>query len=119
MGYLQVGAPPETIKDTMRLERSTPQIFILPNYFFHIHKGISVAELEFPIYYNHFLRQKKTYIVCTPEQRRQFIVVLSESIFGPTVVDLRSEYIDNEKSFGFPNIKAEMDFFGRSVNFQI
>ena len=111
VGYMQVGSPPETIKDTMRLERSTPQIFILPNYFFHMHKGISVAELEFPIYYNHFLRQKKTYIVCTPEQRRQFIVVLSEAIFGPTVVDLRSEYADGEKSFGFPNMRAEMGYF--------
>ena len=118
VGYMQVGAPPETIKDTMRLERSTPQVYILPNYFFHLHKGISVAELEFPIYYNYFLRQKKTYIVCTPEQRRQFIVVLNESIFGPAVVDLRSEYVNNENSFGFPNMKAEMNHFrdGRKLS---
>ncbi len=111
VGYLQVGSPPETVKDTMRLERSTPQIFILPNLFFHVHKGISVAELEFPIYYNHFLRQKKTYIVCTRQQKQQLTVVLEESIFGPKQVDLRSEYIRAEETFGYPNMEAEMKYF--------
>ncbi|MBX7058272.1 MAG: cAMP/cGMP-dependent 3',5'-cyclic-AMP/GMP phosphodiesterase [Leptospirales bacterium] len=95
----------------MMLPRSTPQIFVLPNSFFHVEKGISVAELEFPIYYNHFLRQKKTYIVCTREQRDQLIVVLNEAVFGPDVVDLRSEYVDGENTFGYPDMKSEMDFF--------
>ncbi|MBW7858832.1 MAG: cAMP/cGMP-dependent 3',5'-cyclic-AMP/GMP phosphodiesterase, partial [Leptonema sp. (in: Bacteria)] len=76
VGYIQIGSPPETIKDTMMLPRSTPFIFVLPNQFFNVTKGISVAELEFPIYYNHFLRQKKTYVVCTEEQRDQFRIVL-------------------------------------------
>lgn len=111
VGYVQIGSPPETIKDTMMLPRSTPQIFVLPNSFFHVEKGISVAELEFPIYYNHFLRQKKTYIVCTREQRDQLIVVLNEAVFGPEVVDLRSEYVDGENTFGYPDMKAEMDHF--------
>lgn len=111
VGYVQVGSPPETIKDTMMLPRSTPQIFVLPNKFFHVEKGISVAELEFPIYYNHFLRQKKTYIVCTREQRDQLMIVLNEAVFGPEVIDLRSEYVEGEATFGFPNMKAEMDHF--------
>lgn len=110
-GYIQVGSPPETIKDTMFLPRSTPQVFVLPNKFFHVTKGISVAELEFPIYYNHFLRQKKTYVVCTEEQREQLKVVLNEAVFGPEVVDLRSEYVQGEHTFGYPAMKAEMDYF--------
>ncbi len=111
VGYIQVGSPPETIKDTMRFERSTPQIFIVPNQFFSVEKGISVAELEFPIYYNHFLRQKKTYIVCDQSQREQLKIVLQESIFGPKVVDLSSDYEQGENSYGYPNMKAEMDYF--------
>ena len=110
-GYVQIGSPPETIKDTMFLPKSSPQIFVLPRRFFHKHKGISVAELEFPIYYNHFLRKLKTRIVCTQEQMDQLKTVLQESVFGPEHVDLRSEYADNEKSFGFPDIMAEMDYF--------
>ena len=110
-GYIQFGSPPETIKDSMFLPRSTPQIFVLPNKFFHIRKGITVAELEFPLYYNYYLRQKKTYIVCTREQREQFKVVLKESVFGPEMVDLSSEYLDGEETFGYPDIRAEMEYF--------
>ena len=110
-GYIQIGSPPETIKDTMMLPRSTPFIFVLPNQFFHVSKGISVAELEFPIYYNHFLRQRKTYVVCTEQQRDQFRIVLNESIFGPEELDLTSDYLNGEASFGFPDMKAEIDYF--------
>lgn len=111
VGYIQIGSPPETIKDTMMLPRSTPFIFVLPNQFFNVAKGISVAELEFPIYYNHFLRQKKTYVVCTEEQRDQFRVVLNESIFGPGELDLTSDYLNGKQSFGFPDMKKEIDYF--------
>lgn len=111
VGYIQIGSPPETIKDTMMLPRSTPLIFVLPREFFNVAKGISVAELEFPIYYNHFLRQKKTYVVCTEAQREQFRIVLNEAIFGPEELDLKSDYANGEQSFGFPDMKAEIDYF--------
>ncbi len=117
-GYIQFGSPPETIKDTMNtLERGTPQIFVLPRRMFHIEKGITVAELEFPIYYNFFFRKKLTYIVCTREQREQFKAVLQESLFGPAEVDLRSEYVDQENTPGFPDMRAEIDYFmgGRTL----
>ncbi|MCB1172455.1 MAG: cAMP/cGMP-dependent 3',5'-cyclic-AMP/GMP phosphodiesterase [Leptospiraceae bacterium] len=111
VGYIQFGAPPETIKDTMKMERSVPLIFVLPNKLFHVEKGISIAELEFPLYFNHFIRQKKTYIVCTREQKKQLMVVLQESVFGPERIDLRNEYIDGEKTFGYPDMKAEIEHF--------
>ena len=116
-GYMQVGSPPETIKDTMSLPRGTPQIFILPHEFFHLRKGITVAEVEFPIYYNFFFRKKKTYIVCTREQRTRFRKVLQESLFGPEIVDLRSEYVDGENAFGYPDMAAEIEYFrgGRTM----
>ncbi|TGM56652.1 cAMP/cGMP-dependent 3',5'-cyclic-AMP/GMP phosphodiesterase [Leptospira adleri] len=110
-GYLQIGSPPETIKDTMGFEKKSPLVFILPNKFFHVEKGISTAELEFPIYYNFFLRQKKTFIVCTEEQRKQLITVLKESLMGPENINLKSEFLNGEESFGFPDMKAEMAYF--------
>ena len=111
IGYIQFGSPPETIKDTMKLPRSSPQIFVLPRKFFHNHKGISVAELEFPIYYNHFLRQLKTRVICSEHQKQQLLSVLYEAVFGPRHVDLRSEFVDGADTFGYPDIKAEMDYF--------
>jgi CRP-like cAMP-binding protein len=110
-GYIQIGSPPETIKDTMNFEKKTPLVFVLPNKFFHVEKGISVAELEFPIYYNFFLRKKKTYIICTSDQKDQLTTVLKESLMGPDIVDLASEYIDGENTFGFPDMEKEMAYF--------
>jgi len=111
IGYIQFGSPPETIKDSMILEKSTPRIFVLPKHTFHHEKGISVGELEFPIYFNYFIRQKKTYIICTEEQRVQFVTVLKESVFGPDNIDLRNEYPKGERSEGFPNLQAEIAYF--------
>ena len=110
-GLIQFGAPPETIKDTMVLPEKVPRIFILPDQMFSIEKGIAVAELEFPIYYNHFLCQKKTYILGTQEQYEQLLIVLSESVFGPEKIDLSGEYPNGDKSDGFPDMQAEMNFF--------
>ncbi|MDH5720783.1 MAG: cAMP/cGMP-dependent 3',5'-cyclic-AMP/GMP phosphodiesterase [Spirochaetia bacterium] len=110
-GQIQFGSPPETIKDTMVLPDKVPEIFVLPGELFHVEKGIAVAELEFPIYYNHFLCQKKTLILCTIEQKKQIVAVLQESVFGPKEINLKSEFIDGENSHGFPDIRKEMNFF--------
>lgn len=114
IGYIQIGSPPETIKDTMRFEKQTPLVFVLPNKFFHVDKGISTAELEFPLYFNFYLRKKRTTIVCTEKQEKQLKVVLQESVFGPANINLDSEFIDGDKTYGFPNIRAEIDYFGSS-----
>ena len=110
-GHIQFGSPPETIKDTMRLPEKVPRIFVLPGEMFHVEKGIAVAELEFPIYFNHFLCQEKTLIICSEDQRRQMITVLNESVFGPQTVHLESEFLKGKSSPGYPDLKKEMDFF--------
>ncbi len=66
-GYVQFGSPPETIKDTMALPDSVPQVFVLPRALFDWRKGINLADLEFPIYYNYFIRKRRTRIICTRE----------------------------------------------------
>jgi CRP-like cAMP-binding protein len=111
IGYVQFGSPPETIKDTMKMEKGVPAIFVLPARFFHRDKGISCAELEFPLYYNFFLRKKKTSIVCHESDISKFKIVLNESVFGPEIINLVSEYDDFTKPEYIPDIKAEMDYF--------
>ncbi len=110
-GYVQFGSPPETIKDTMRLPEKVPKIFVLPGEAFNVEKGIAVAELEFPIYFNHFLCQEKTIIICSDLQKRQLITVLNESVFGPQIINLEDEYTKGKESFGYPDLKKEMDYF--------
>jgi CRP-like cAMP-binding protein len=91
-GYIQFGAPPETIKDTMMLPLGVPRIFVLPYELFNWLKGMSIAELEFPIYYNYFIRKMKTRIVCFEDQVEIFTRLLGESIFGPQNTDFRDDF---------------------------
>ena len=82
-GAIQFGTPPETIKDTMVLPSSVPRIFVLPDRTFHWRRGINHADLEFPIYFNFFIKQKKTYVCCTREQAIRVKRALQEAVFGP------------------------------------
>ncbi|MCS6984535.1 MAG: cAMP/cGMP-dependent 3',5'-cyclic-AMP/GMP phosphodiesterase [Leptospiraceae bacterium] len=95
----------------MLLPQKVPTIFVLPGELFNVEKGIAVAELEFPIYFNHFLCRKKTLIIGTLEQRERLKIVLQESVFGPENLNLAVEFPQGEKSPHFPNLKAEMDYF--------
>jgi len=115
-GYIQFGSPPETIKDTMLLPDGVPLIFVLPAELFNWLKGMSIAELEFPIYYNFFIRKKKTRIICYREQAERFKRVLQESLFGPLQPDFTGDFADCFNRDEIPDIKKEMEFF-RTMTF--
>ncbi|MBN1523994.1 MAG: cAMP/cGMP-dependent 3',5'-cyclic-AMP/GMP phosphodiesterase [Spirochaetales bacterium] len=110
-GYIQVGSPPETIKDTMLLSDSVPQIFVLPQRLFNPEKGISLAELEFPIYFNFFIKKRKTTIIATHEQSERLMRVLQEAVFGPKNVNLADDVHISTPDALIPNIKKEMEFY--------
>ncbi len=109
-GYIQVGSPPETIKDTMFYENGVPGIFCLPKNFFNRQKGISVAEVEFPVYYNFFFRERKIIIVCLKEHVKLFKEVIRESLLGPRVFNINNDYAKHTK-LTIPNLKAEIKYF--------
>ena len=116
-GYIQFGSPPETIKDTVRLPGGVPDIFVLSNDMFDWIKGISIAEIEFPIYYNFFIKKKKTFIICSREQFSRMKRVLQEAVFGPQSFDISIDYdplVDRKK---IPDIQSEMNFFRNNLKF--
>ncbi|MCP4134633.1 MAG: cAMP/cGMP-dependent 3',5'-cyclic-AMP/GMP phosphodiesterase [bacterium] len=115
IGYIQVGSPPETIKDTMLLPKGVPQIFVLPNKLFNWHRGISVADIEFPIYFNFFIKKRKTYIICTKSQYKRIKKVLQESVFGPKDLDIAIDYEIRSENSHFSEIKHEMNFFRNNL----
>lgn len=114
-GSVQFGSPPETIKDTMKLPGGVPQVYVLPDEFFSWNKGISVAELEFPLYYNFFLKKRKTYIICDEDQFVIFKKVLKESLFGPKDLDLGFDYVLKNRLYPVPDLKKEMNYFRGSL----
>jgi len=109
-GYIQFGSPPETLKDTIFLPKGVPQIFVLPIEHFDPKQGMSVAEIEFPIYYNFFLKQKKTRIFVNPNHIENMKIVLQEAVFGPLEVDIEGDVEKTENSY-IPDIMSEMKFF--------
>lgn len=111
-GPIQFGSPPETIKDTMVRDHGVPQVFVLPTNFFSWQKGLSVAELEFPIYFNFFLKQRPTYIICLRKHFEQFKLVLNEALFGPDNPKLEKDYSEEGlKTHAVPDLRKEMSFF--------
>lgn len=118
-GYIQFGAPPETIKDTMVLKSGVPRIFVLPENMFHWKKGINLADMEFPIYFNFFIRKKKTYIVCDDKQARRILTALQEAVFGPAEVDTSQDISPAGRSIErAPEIKPEMDHYRGPIQFK-
>jgi CRP-like cAMP-binding protein len=113
-GRIQFGIPPETIKDTMQSEEGVPQIFVLLEEMFDWHKGISLAEIEFPLYFNFFIRKKKTTIVCRQNQVFRLRAMLQESLFGPKELHLQQDF---EGPGEVPAIEKEMNYFRNNLKF--
>lgn len=107
----QIGAYPETIKDTMVYEQGVPDLFLIPEALFDISVGVSSAELEFPLYYNYYLKNRKLRIVCRKHQARPVLRVLREALLGPSKLNHHLEYPEGEDSPGFPNLAKEMLYF--------
>jgi CRP-like cAMP-binding protein/phosphoribosyl 1,2-cyclic phosphodiesterase len=109
-GPIQFGAVPETIKDTMGSSGGVPHIYVIPDKMFSSGHGISLADLEFPIYFNYFARRRKTICICTSAQRKAIAAVMREAVFGPRNVDVAPEV-----AFGpVPGLETEMAYFRKS-----
>ncbi len=110
-GPIQFGSPPETLKDTIQMSTGVPKIFVLPKDFFHLEKGISVAEIEFPIYYNYFLKQQNTKVLCPENRMKDLEIALHEAVFGPATINLKPEYHENTPKYFIPDLAHEVAHF--------
>ncbi len=105
---LQFGAYPETIKDTMGRPHGVPSTFLLPEKLFDVRRGVSRAEIEFPLYYNFYLRGQKTKLICRRRQLRPILQVIREAVFGPRNFDLNRDYPEGAE---LPDLSAELAYF--------
>ncbi|MBI3928784.1 MAG: cAMP/cGMP-dependent 3',5'-cyclic-AMP/GMP phosphodiesterase [Armatimonadetes bacterium] len=106
---LQIGAYPETIKDTMG--SGVPDLFLVPAELFDTTRGISAADLEFPIYYNYFLKNRKLRFICRRSQHSALMTVLTEAIFGPAELSCEGEFVDGPETPGYPHFEKELAFY--------
>lgn len=108
IGQIQYGAVPETIKDTLTTPAGVPGIFVVPRHFFARDRGVLMADLEFPAYWNFFVQGRRTTIVCRPDQRPIVERVFREACFGPAALDAH-EFA--RRTDAVPDLAAEMNHF--------
>ena len=115
LGPIQFGIPPETIKDTSLLSCGVPQILVVGNRFFSYSRGINLADVEFPIFFNFFIRKQKCVIICTEEQRERVKAFMQESMFGPETVNLEADVQGDPSRLPWcPDLQREMDHFSQN-----
>jgi len=110
-GLIQVGATPETIKDTMVIESEVPQVYLIPAQLFSFNYGISTADFEFPMYYNFFIKKRKTFLIGPKKDLEKIDLVLREALFGPKRIDVSNDYFEGKAALNRPRLKKEMNFF--------
>jgi CRP-like cAMP-binding protein/ribonuclease BN (tRNA processing enzyme) len=117
-GPVQFGAPPETIKDAMAAGLQVPSIFVLPGKWFSRRRGVTLAELEFPVYYNYFLLGRRVTAVCDESERRRLTTVLRESLFGPAEIDLGIDYEPSVPHGARADLAREAEWFRGGIRLE-
>lgn len=86
---IQIGLPPESIKRYLVEKIEVPSIYIIPSSF-SSQEGLSLAEIEFPIYFNLFIKKKKNeennkaIVIGRKDQIDRVRKIFHESSLGPT-----------------------------------
>jgi CRP-like cAMP-binding protein len=113
-GPVQIGVPPETIKDSMTAGLPVPTVYVLPRALFDRRRGLNVAECEFPAYFNFFaLKRRIRLLVGSPDEERRLRAVFAESLFGPSVPPSDSEFASDFPSEMRPDFHRESEHFRR------
>mmetsp|Transcript_916 Transcript_916/g.2529 ORF Transcript_916/g.2529 Transcript_916/m.2529 type:complete len:1171 (-) Transcript_916:46-3558(-) len=116
VGAVQIGSPPETIKDAMALGLSVPTHFIIPLERFSLRDGLSVSEVEFPAYFNFFILGKSINIVTTKEGEGIVRDVFAETLTCDCDVNVETEFgrfATAEELDAAPDIHRESDYFSK------
>jgi CRP-like cAMP-binding protein len=114
IGALQLGAPPETLKDTLGQKDGVPRIVVLPARLFDVERGVALADLEFPIYWNLFAKRRPLIVVGREAQRAAVFAAVQESLLGP-----REQRLDEDVAPGrpVPDLQREQLWFRRGEHY--
>jgi glyoxylase-like metal-dependent hydrolase (beta-lactamase superfamily II)/uncharacterized cupin superfamily protein len=111
-GAVQIGVPPETIKDVMDLRLEVPIAYVLPRELFDRRRGLSVAEFEFPAYYGYFLLNRRCRLVVeSADVERRIRSIFQESLFGPKADPPPGEFAEAYAAERRPRFAKESEYF--------
>lgn len=113
-GPVQIGVPPETIKDVLAASLDVPAIFVVPPELFDRRRGLTLAEVEFPSYFNYFVKKRRTTLVVDDEDvENRLRTVFRESLFGPPNPNRDDEFARSFPVERRPRFEKEIDHFRR------
>jgi len=120
-GPVQFGIPPETIKDTMRLQIDVPKMYVVGKERFNLKFGTNTAEFEFPAYYNFFIKGSRTTVISSAEAASVIRSVMDEAIEGPVEDELYqdteySPFVEPSIYDARPDLHAEIGYFKEPRN---
>ncbi|NUP08086.1 MAG: cAMP/cGMP-dependent 3',5'-cyclic-AMP/GMP phosphodiesterase [Polyangiaceae bacterium] len=111
---VQIGVPPETIKDSMALGLPSPAIYVVPPVLFDRRRGLNLAEIEFPAYYNFFaLKRRATLVVESESTANRLRTMMRESLFASRRPTNPDEFADEFPVEARPDFARETDHFRR------
>lgn len=115
IGAVQLGAPPETLKDTLTTRDGVPRVVILPRQLVDVERGVALADLEFPIYWNLFVKHRPLVVVGLASQRERILAAVQESLLGPVEQDLGADVAPGRP---VPDLQREQRWFRRGDAFR-
>jgi CRP-like cAMP-binding protein len=116
VGPIQIGIPPESIKDCLNAGLAVPRHYIVPLQRFNRRLGgslgINVCEFEFPAYYSFFFqRQSLNLIVDSMDVEAKIRAVFQETLFGPIDVDPNVDFAPDYPMEKRPDLLKESQYF--------
>lgn len=106
-GLVQFGMPPETIKDSMKLGTEVPTTYVVYGEMFNRVMGISIAEFEFPTYFNFFIKRKQVKLLTTIDREKRILKVFRETLLGPEKYQIAEDFPPGTSADAFPRFKEE------------
>ena len=98
-----------------------PGIFVVPKDRFNLKYGTNTSEVEFPGYFNFFVKGRSTTLVCTSEAANILSRVIDETLEGPAeeylyTDDEYSAFVDDETFAARPDHIKEINYFKEPRN---
>lgn len=113
-GNIQFGIPPESIKDIMQMGLDLPTHYVLPNHRFSLDKGLSMAEFEFPAYFNFFIKRRKIILICQKAVEPLIRTVFTETLLGPQSLEWPERFSDDVPRSAYPDLLKELSYFRKN-----
>lgn len=115
IGPIQFGIPPESVKDALTLGIEVPTYYIIPTSKWDKVYNVSLAEFEFPAYFNFFIKKRKISLICTSENEKAIKAIFQETLLGPTSFpDFTEDFSDEFDEKARPDMAKELSYFAKN-----